>query len=210
MRADPRPLPWAAITTRLKNKNTPLSDRWVLCGASVAAVGRQRWQSSCCRTSCSYCWNHRRVQAGHSSLSFTLSIHPFIYPTMLFFPSLPLASLVRHFFFLSASSCCFFLFFHILYRLPFTLISFFLSSFTVIPQLPLFFHLCHLLFYWKVWESIRRYKKAPTKCTCLISFRGRSRQHLWFLHKIHLSGIAGVLRLNLIEFELFWVAMGWL
>ncbi len=157
----------------------------MLCGASVATVGRQQWQSSCCHTSCSYWWNYRRVQAGHSSLSLTL-IHPSIDLSPMRFSPLSLAYLARLFFSYLPLPAAFFLFFHMLSHLPVSsnLISFY-SSFIVIPQLPLFFHLCHLLFYWKAWESTRRYKEAPTKYTCLISFSGWSHQHLWFYTKFN-------------------------
>lgn len=56
------PLPsedeWSAWK-HLKNTNRALSDRWVLCATSVAALGRQWRQSSCCHTSCSYWWSCR-------------------------------------------------------------------------------------------------------------------------------------------------------
>lgn len=50
----------------------------VTCGCfaapCVAVVGRRRWQSSCCHTSCSSWWHCRWAKEGHSSLALFLSI----------------------------------------------------------------------------------------------------------------------------------------
>lgn len=116
-------------------KQTALSDRWMLCGISVAAVGRQQWRSSCCHTSCSYWWNYRAVHAGHL---LSPSIHPLIYHPSIFFP-LSLAFLASYFFFSYLPFSDALILFHMQSNLSiYTNLVSFLPSVIVIPQLPSF------------------------------------------------------------------------
>lgn len=132
------------------------------------------------------------------------SIHPLIYPRAFFPLSLGIPCQTFFFSYLPLPTAFVFSFHMLSHLLIYSNLISFHSSFTVIPQLPLFFHLCHLFFYWKAWERVPEDTRGLQLNTPVLSalVAGHTSIYDFTLNSIHLSGIAGTFGLRSTEFEL--------